>query len=212
MNRSVILSGGAGERFGSELPKQYHKLMGQEVIAYVIQAFRQSIATDQILIVAGAEQVERLSADYDLPCIAGDIRRNGTVDNALTYIRAHYPECKNVLFHDAARPFITADIADNYYRFLQDYDAVITAQTITDSLGRRDAIILDRENYFLIQTPEAFKFEVLNRYFTADSPATALVQQLPLTCKVKRYFDFPANFKLTYPPDLWYAEQLMKSR
>jgi 2-C-methyl-D-erythritol 4-phosphate cytidylyltransferase len=210
MNISVILSGGAGTRFGGGLSKQYQLLLGLEVIAYSVRALKQSALTDRILIVAGQDYVEQLASDYSVTCIAGAASRNGSLRKALEFIHDNFPECKHVFINEAARPFLTAEMVDTYYRYLDDFDAVITAQHITDSLGREGETITDRAAYYLIQAPEAFQFGLLYKYFSADSAITATVQQLPLNRKVKKYFDFKHNIKITYPEDLLYAEHLMK--
>ena len=36
MNIALVLSGGVGRRFGSDIPKQYCKLRGKPVIEYVL--------------------------------------------------------------------------------------------------------------------------------------------------------------------------------
>ena len=42
MNIGIVLAGGTGRRFGGNMPKQYQTINGKEVIAYVIDAFRQN--------------------------------------------------------------------------------------------------------------------------------------------------------------------------
>jgi len=51
-NIGVILAGGVGSRFGSNIPKQYQKIGGKEIISYVIDAFKKSRLTDNIVIVS----------------------------------------------------------------------------------------------------------------------------------------------------------------
>ena len=210
MNISIILSGGKGERFASDEPKQYHTLMGREVISFSVEAMKKSALTDLILIVSDKGSVERLSAAYDAICIEGGDSRNGSLRNALEHINDNYPDCENVLINEAARPFLTAGIVDDYFRYLDEYDAVITAQRITDSLGREGEAVTNRDEYYLVQAPEAFRFEMLHRHFSADSPITATVQQLPADRKVMKYFDFRHNMKITYKEDLHHAEQIMR--
>ena len=54
MNAALILSGGAGRRFGSALPKQYHKIGGRTVIEYVLDAAANARLVDRVM-VAGAD-------------------------------------------------------------------------------------------------------------------------------------------------------------
>ncbi len=209
MNVSVILSGGVGVRFGNELPKQYQNLLGKEVIAYVVEALKQSVKTDEILIVAGKEDIPRLQSAYGVSCTVAGSSHNASVKNGLEYIQAHYPSCRNVLWVDAARPFLDAKTVDQYFTWLNEYDGVITTRRITDSLGREGVAFTNREEYYLIQKPEAFKFSMLYSRFSASSETTAIVHQFPHDAAVKKCFGSNQNMKITYPEDLPLAEYLM---
>ena len=211
-NISIILSGGVGIRFGNEMPKQYQMLLGEEVIAYVVGALKQSTFTGRLLIVARTDDMERLKTAYGVDCAPAGETHNGSIKNALDYIQANFSVCANVLFVDAARPFLTADTVDKYYNFLKEYDGVITAQHITDSLGFKEEMFVDRSHYFLIQKPEAFRFAPLYSCFTRESSVTAIVQQMPPGSKIMKCFDIRQNLKITYPEDLSLAEHLMASR
>ena len=210
MNVAMILSGGNGSRFGGELPKQYQILAQKEVIAYTIEAFQSSHQISQIIIVAAHEYLAELSIKYCIDAVAAGKTRNESLYNGLIHIKQKYPMCEKIIINEAARPFIAIDLANEYLRLLDEYDAVITAQRITDSLGKEGAAVTDRSQYYLIQAPEAFRFKLLLEKFKADSPITATVQQLPIQSKIYKYFGFRNNIKITYPEDLIIAEQLMR--
>lgn len=210
MNVSMILSGGSGTRFGGTTPKQYNLLLGKEVIGYSIDAMKKSAKTDAIIVVSDASFFEHLHSEYDVTCVKGGLSRNASLRRGLDYIQSEYPECKNVLISEAARPFLTAELIDLYYDYLSDNDAVITTQYITDSLGKMNDSVTYRDEYYLVQAPEAFKFGLLYDSFSADSKITATSQQLPPNSIIKKYFDYKHNIKITYPEDLKYAEQIMK--
>ncbi len=206
----MILSAGTGVRFNDGLPKQYHKLMNKEVIAYSVEAMRASAMSEEIVIIAGEESVKRLEKEYSVACVTGGKTRNASIKIGLDYIHSRHPACERVFINEAVRPFLTAELVDRYYAYLDEYDAVITAQHITDSLGREGEAVTDRSRYYLIQAPEAFRFAPLYAHFSAHSPITATAQQLPAGCKVMKYFEYKHNMKITYSEDLLYAEQIMK--
>ncbi|MDR2132596.1 MAG: 2-C-methyl-D-erythritol 4-phosphate cytidylyltransferase [Clostridiales Family XIII bacterium] len=210
MNVTVILSGGSGVRFGGETPKQYQMLLGEEIIAYAVRAAKASALTDRILIVAQREHTERLAYAYGVECAEAGATHNASVKSALEYVKPRCPACENVLFADAARPFLTAERIDECFGLLEDCDAVITARRITDSLGREGEAFTDRSLYYLIQKPEAFRFRMLCERFDADSPCTAIAQQLPPEANVRKRFGTENNMKITHPEDLFLAETLMK--
>ena len=212
MNISIILAGGNSRRFANSIPKQYQSLMGREIISFSVEAMKESVLTDRILIVSDRDSVNRLAETYGVLCIEGGDSRNASLRNAIDYIHDHYPECINVLINEAARPFLTAEIVDEYYGYLSVFEGVITAQYLSDSLGREGEAVTLRDEYYLIQAPEAFRFQLLYRYFSAQSPITATVQHLPKDRKVKMHFNFRNNMKITYPEDMIIAEELMKLR
>ena len=210
MNIGMILSGGSGARFGNALPKQYHELMGKKVISYSVDALTASQNIDVVIVVADPEFISEIKEKYPVACIPGGSTRNQSLRHGLEYIRSTFLDCEKVFITEAARPFLTTEIVDTYLHSLDEYDAVVTTQKITDSLGRIGEAVTMREEYYLIQAPEAFRFSMLYEYFKADSTISATVQQLPAERNVLNYYDFRHNLKITYPEDLVMAEHLMQ--
>ena len=209
MNIGIILAGGIGSRFGSEVPKQYQLINGREVISYVIDAFKKSSLTNEIIIVASEEYVDRLYNKYGITTIKGGSVRNETVFNAICFVKEHYGEDSKIIFADSARPMLTAEYIDEVYNLLDRYDSVITVAKITDSLFELGNALVNRENYRLIQTPEAFRISVLEG-FNKESASTAILEQ----CKSNNicFCDkLKNNFKITYPQDLVVAIALLEA-
>lgn len=215
MNIVAVLANGVGARFGSNVPKQFHKVNGKMVIEYVIESIADSEKTDKIVIATNVEAnsvyLADICAEYNIDMIEGGETRNKTLKNVIDYIDSNY-DCKKLIVCDAVRPMITAELMDDYFDFLDDNAAVVTAQKITDSLGCYNFQKVNREDYYLMQSPEGFDFKLLADSFDEESPLTEVTQQLPEDSKIKLYFDFNNNFKLTYPADLKYLEALIKDR
>lgn len=208
MNVGIILAGGVGSRFGSGIPKQYQLINGQEVISYVIDAFKRSHLTDEIIIVASEEYIEHLQYKYKTTTIKGGSVRNETVFNAISFVKSRYGEDAKVIFADSARPLLTPEYVDEVFQLLDEYDSVITVSKITDSLFELGNALVNRENFRLIQTPEAFRLSVLNG-FNKDDNSTAILEQ----CKSDKicFCDkLQNNFKITYPKDLVVAGALLE--
>ncbi len=214
MNIGVILSGGNGARFGSETPKQYLDLNGCAVIEYSFRAFAASEMLDACIVMVSPDYYnETLGCEkYNIVPVLGGDSRNASLKNAIDYIAEKYPSCKKIFIHEAARPFLTTEIIDDYINKLEEFDAVITTKKITDSLGSVKEWYVNREEYFLIQAPEAFQYQKLKESFSQESSITATVQQLPKNSKVYRNFSFVNNLKITYPEDLILAEKIMSER
>lgn len=200
-NIIMVTAGGVGARFGASVPKQYVEIGGRQVISYVIEACRQSRQADAIVVVAHPHYHEELANNYGVDVAASGPELNVTKRNGLDYIRQH-SACEKLVVVDAVRPAVETHVIDKFFTLLDEYDAVGSARKITDSLGHYGEWVVNREEYYTLSTPEAFRFALIDRHFKADSPITESIQQLPDTSKVFLDFDVPYYDKLTYPEDL----------
>lgn len=208
MNIAMILSGGVGKRLGGNLPKQYLTIKGKMIIQYVIEAIRKSAKIDRIVVVAHEPYVEMLKERFDVEVCLGGAERNITLKNGLDYVHDKF-DCDKIMIFDAVRPMVTAELVDDYMDKLDEYDIVLTAQKITDSLGSYDLHEVRRDRYYLLQSPEAYRFANLYKYFDSNSTLTEVAQQLPADMKTYLNFGFSDNLKITYKQDLFLAEQLL---
>lgn len=209
MNIGVILSAGDSKRFGGYMLKQYLKINGMEMVGYSIAAMRAAKSIDKIILVVDEEEykTQYIAKKYDVECIEGGATRNGSIRNAIDYIQDNY-KCEKVVFHDSVRPLITAVRIDKIVNALDEYEGVVTAGKITDALVNNDFGNVERNNYLLIQAPEAFRFEVL-KDFDKDSKDLAIASQFRDINLLKIDSDV-FNMKITYPEELFIAEQLMR--
>lgn len=210
MNVGIILAGGSGLRFGSSTPKQYQKLNGKEVVSFVIDAFKKSNYTDRLLVVSAAEYIHKIEDSYGITAIQGGNSRNSTIYNGIMYVKNNIPTASKVIFADSVRPLLTSKYIDRVFELLDYYDGVITVEKITDSLHLIGKGIVDRDNYRLIQTPEAFRMQLLEK-FDKESQATAIVKQFEgnniFYCE-----ELLNNLKITYQKDLKIAKALLEEK
>ncbi len=210
MNIVLILSGGIGRRFGTTLPKQYNLIAGKPVIDYVIDAAMRSRLTHRILVVCDPQYsgCSKQMNQGQVEIVPGGAQRYDSLKNGLDYIAAHYP-CQNLCILDAVAPFVYPELIDEYFERLDSVDAVITCQKITGSLGNYDFDPLDREKFYITQSPEAFRFPLLLKHFDPAFPSTELAWQLPQNSTKYLNFNFPQNLKITYDFDLEYAAHML---
>ncbi len=210
MNVVCILAGGVGNRFGSPLPKQYHLINGRPVIEYVIDAAMKSIA-DEVVVVSNVDMVDHLEDKYGIVAIPGGANRNRSIGKALDYI-GEKMDCERLIIIDAVCPMIRSNLLDLYFHLLDEHDAVFTACAISASLARYDSEPVNRKEYLLIQSPDAYRFDVLKAHFDQNSPYTTPLHMLPRSASIKYYYDFKDYLKVEYPKDLAVAETLMRER
>ncbi|MCR4754877.1 MAG: 2-C-methyl-D-erythritol 4-phosphate cytidylyltransferase [Lachnospiraceae bacterium] len=212
-NILVILAAGMGIRYGTEVPKQFTLLLGKEVLRIVLETMIPSEFTDRIIVVLdNEERMKLVKTEYDVDVILGGKDRAHSFQNALSYINNSYKDATKVIFHEAARPLVSSEVIDTYFTLLNQYDYVETCQEITDSLGSYILESPKREDFYLIQAPEAYRINILNKFFDCDSSIYFAANQFPKECKGYRYFNVPNNIKLTKPEDKYLIEFLLKQQ
>lgn len=210
MNVGVILAAGASVRFKSAVHKQYLKINGKEMIYYSIKEMRQANCFDEIIAVVDTDEFKAkyIEQKYNIKCIEGGIKRNHSIKKALDYIKT-LNNVEKVVFQDCSRPFIKSETFKECIDLLDTYEAVTSSTSITDALTLKDLSFVDRNDYILIQTPEAFHFKIIYEIFDENAHCTAMVSQLKNRDSVYLLKDNKMNYKITYPEDLFLAEQLM---
>jgi 2-C-methyl-D-erythritol 4-phosphate cytidylyltransferase len=208
MNVALIVSGGTGTRFNDALPKQYHELLGKKVIDYAAEAARKAEKIDTLVVSSHDQYRDLVEKELGAVwCKSGKLR-NDTIRNSLDFIGQNY-RCSKIIILDAVRPLVKNALVDRYIELLEQYEAVSTARKITDSLGSYNAWAVDREVFFLLSSPEAFRFEIINKYFKADSSLTEIIHQFPESTKVFYNFDYFNNLKITQKDDIKLAEHCL---
>ena len=218
-NIAVVLAAGSGSRFGSSVPKQFVPLKGREVIEHSLDLFDSHTAVDEVAVVLNPQwrdHFESLAARRRWTKLAAVI--NGGTERWQSTLAAvkHYADHPqlNLLLHDAARPWLSADIVSRVVAALHEHQAVAVAVPATDTLFRvADGCVADippRADYFCAQTPQAFRLHLLaDAYRLAlQDPSFAATDD----CGVLRRYrpdvpihivhGSPANTKITYPQDL----------
>ncbi len=209
MNIGVILAAGDSKRFGGYMHKQYLKLNGIEVVGYSIKAMKSCDEIDDIILVVDNEEFDSqyISKKYEVKCIRGGDTRNISIFNAIEFIKQNYV-CDKVIFHDSVRPLVNSSRFSDIICQLDGYDAVVTADEISDALVNKNYGGVKRNDYKLIQSPEGFRFDKIAN-FKFDNDALAIVSQVE-SSKIKTIKSNVFNMKITYPEDLFIAEQLMR--
>ncbi len=157
---AVLPMGGEGRRFGSDLPKQFHKLNGRMVFLHALHTLRQSGLFDEIVLVCHADWMEQVSDGF---CVPGGKTRQLSVFQGLKAF-AKRPDL--VVVHDAVRPFVTEAILRENVMGAARLGAVDTCVASTDTLvcapdGQKIVSIPNRAEFFRGQTPQSFRMDWL---------------------------------------------------
>lgn len=229
MNIAVILAGGSGTRMGNDMPKQFLKVAGKQVIEHTIDVFEASKDIDEICIVSKADFV----GDVEALVVRNQYKKVKKIlqggkeryDSSLAAINAYPDNDTNLLFHDAVRPLVTERIIHDCIVALRKYNAVDVAVQTTDTIiqvNDQDCIehIPNRSSLRNGQTPQCFKRGTIKRAYdialgdpdfrTTDDCGVVrhYLPEEPLFVVAGENF----NMKLTYVEDLFLLDKLFQLR
>jgi 2-C-methyl-D-erythritol 4-phosphate cytidylyltransferase len=217
---AVVPAAGAGLRMGSKVPKQYLPLNGETVLQHTLAALLAADFIEQIVVALdGRDQLwETLpaAADSRVETVIGGAERSDSVRAGLEALAGRANPGDWVLVHDAARPCLSAAALERLREELTDSEvggllAVAVAETV--KRGDEDQAVLetvDREDLWLAQTPQMFRFGLLQgalkqadkagQFVTDESSAMELAGYRP-----QLVYGDPGNIKITRPGDLAFA-------
>lgn len=176
---ALIVAAGSGSRAGGAIPKQYAHVGGKALLAHAYDAFADHPAVDEVVVViaAGAEPLAA-AALGPVRTIVGGATRRESVARGLAAI-----EADRVLVHDAARPFVPAQVINRILAALDTNEGAIPGLAVADTLVR-DGSVVPRDGLFRVQTPQGFRLPALRAAhagWPADEEATddaQMVQRL----------------------------------
>lgn len=165
-NVALIMAGGSGVRINNNTPKQYIELNGKPIIRISIEKFLNHPKIDavKVVIAKGHEELYKNASEglNLLPFVYGGNIRQNSVFNGLKSFKPDSP--KNILIHDAARPFVSNETISNVIEKLSNYKAVDVASNIKDTIKykNKDKLsLIDRNNTYATQTPQGFDFKTI---------------------------------------------------
>lgn len=217
----IIPAAGVGKRMQSATPKQFLNVGGKTILAHTVDKFHQWAATygHHIVIMVALCQGETLPDDVDnvAVCEGGETRAD-SVDYAMTALH-QVVQFDWVLVHDAARPLVSpSDIETLFQTLKNDNVGGILAEKITATVKRvsDDKIVetLPRENLYLAQTPQMFRFDLLSDALSAErshfTDEAAAIEALGYQPKVVT--GSAENIKITNPEDLRFFERMLSQQ
>ncbi|MFN7128448.1 MAG: bifunctional 2-C-methyl-D-erythritol 4-phosphate cytidylyltransferase/2-C-methyl-D-erythritol 2,4-cyclodiphosphate synthase [Brevundimonas sp.] len=212
----IIVAAGSGSRAGGD--KQWRNLGGRPVLRWSAEALLNAGADELIIVIApGADTrvAEALAGLSHWRTVVGGETRAQSVRAGLAALAC--PADQPVLIHDAARPLLDRAVIDRLIAALPDADGALPALPVADSLRRGAeglmAGVVDREDLWRAQTPQAFRRETIEAAYAAwtgpDAPTDEAVVVERHGGRVALVAGDPRLMKLTYPEDFAMAEALL---
>lgn len=225
---AVILAAGSGSRTGLSTPKQFLLLGGKTVLEHSVQTFHDHPGIDQVVIVTSTEFIPKVQdmvkADNWTKVTAVLPGGKERFDSSLAAVH-HFSNNPDLvmLFHDAARPLVSARIISDTLKAMETFNAVDVAIPAVDTIVQCDAAgtvmesVQNRNLLWRMQTPQGFRQKTITKAyeialmdsgFTATDDCGTVLRYLPHE-KVGIVRGDEKNIKLTYADDLPLMEFLL---
>ena len=216
---AIIAAGGRGRRLGGAGPKQLLSVGGRPVLERSVDAFLAHPSVDDLVValpadIADAPPPYLQGTAKPLRIIAGGPRRQDSVANAFSAVGER---AELIVIHDAARPFVSADLIARTIAAAAETGAALAALPARDTVKQGEGGLvratLPRGAIFLAQTPQAFRRDVLRdalaRADGADATDEAtLAERAGHTVRLVE--GEASNIKITTPEDLPIAEAISR--
>jgi 2-C-methyl-D-erythritol 4-phosphate cytidylyltransferase len=161
---AIVVAAGHGTRFGGL--KQFERLGGRRLVDLAVQ-HPQAVA-DGVVLVVPAELLDEDWPEVEV-VVAGGKTRSDSVRAGLSVV----PERAEVIVvHDAARPLATRQTFDDVVAALEHGDAAVPVLPVVDTIRHLDHGPIERDRLVAVQTPQAFRAEVLRRAHRDNDDAT----------------------------------------
>ena len=225
---ALIVAAGRGARAAGEdgRPKQYCPIGGVPMLSRSIGAFAAHPAVDEILVVIHPDDAALYAAASEphakrlRRAVQGGARRQDSVRAGLEALASEAPS--SVLIHDAARPFVSAELISRVIGTLDAHQGALPGLPVTDTLKwvARGQVVgtAERDQLWRAQTPQGFRFDAILAAHRAAAKEPA--REFTDDAGVAEWFGLDValvegaedNRKLTTPEDLQRADELLKPR
>jgi 2-C-methyl-D-erythritol 4-phosphate cytidylyltransferase len=223
---ALIPAAGSGSRMAGSLPKQYLEIAGRPLLAHAIGRLAGHPLVEQVFVVLAPQDAHFARCDWRAfagrmtPLYCGGATRAQSVFNGLLAASDAIEASDWILVHDAARPCLGRMELDRLLeRLAGDPTGGLLAVPLADTLKRAgpDTAVSrtePRDNLWLAQTPQMFRYRLLLEALRAarDADATDEARAIEgLGLKPRLVMGSARNIKVTYPEDLALAELILKS-
>jgi 2-C-methyl-D-erythritol 4-phosphate cytidylyltransferase len=227
---AILPAAGLGTRMAGPQPKQFLILDGIPILIHSLRAFAAVKRVTAIYVAVRKTEMERVQAqiaEYGFAdrvrVVEGGENRQESVSHALAALPAQPDDI--VLVHDAVRPLIDAATIDRTIDAVAEHGAAIVGLPAIDTIkqvertahGALVTSTIPREYVVLAQTPQGFRFGLLQKVFAeaaADgfvgTDEASVVERAGLSVAVVH--GSQVNLKITQPGDLELAEFYLRQR
>ena len=199
----------------SEIPKQFMLLNGKPVLMHTIEAFYHSDLKPEIILVLNIDfhtfwEDLCLKHNFTIPhkLVKGGLQRFHSVKNGINCVK----EKAIIAIHDAVRPLASNELITGSFLAAEELGNAVAAIKSKDSVRQQNdsrSQSLNRDEIYLVQTPQTFKSEILNKAYNQEfrnefTDDASVVERIGISINIIE--GESKNIKITFPEDIQLAE------
>ena len=210
---AIIVAAGQGVRLGGETPKAFIDLAGKSLLRRSAEALAACPEVSALVVVAPrgfekAARAEAVGTGKLRAVVAGGATRQASVQAGLKRTTSRD---RVVLVHDAARPFVDADVVGRVLDGVRTHGSAIPVAPVVDTIKKvkagRIGATVDRDTLGAAQTPQGFnRSALLKAYASAARQGVVLTDEAMAMERaglpVAAVDGSARNFKVTTQDDL----------
>jgi 2-C-methyl-D-erythritol 4-phosphate cytidylyltransferase len=219
----IVTAGGKGIRLGSGVSKQLVLLKGRTLLEWALRPFREEGFEGVIVVYPSDEdqsvygKILEQAGFREGNLVKGGVTRFESVRNGFESIQAAHGT-DPVLIHDAARPLLSRSLVQKVLGGVIKNGTAVPVFPIQETVKWVDQQkierTLPRENLYVSQTPQGFRYDILQAAYRLPIHAETMTDEAALVeltgCQVHVVEGEKSNLKITDPADLAIAELLLQ--
>ncbi|MEI4771065.1 2-C-methyl-D-erythritol 4-phosphate cytidylyltransferase [Psychrobacillus sp. FJAT-51614] len=217
----LLPAAGSGKRMGANQNKLFLELRDVPILIHTLRVFEKDSMCQHIVLAVKKEEqafIEHLLMKYQISKVAAITEGGAERQHSVYACLKASPSRGIVLVHDAARPFIKQEVIHQLVETANQSRAAVAAVRAKDTMKKVENGIIqetvNRESLWIIQTPQAFQFELLekaerlaNEEGFLGTDEAMLVERLGESVHiVESTYD---NVKMTTKEDLLFGEVIL---
>lgn len=209
---AIVVAAGKSQRCGED--KLYYSIKGKPLIFHTLERVI-SVLNSVILVCAKDKLKWWKDLPFKLKVVAGGAERQDSVAAGFSVLDE---DTEIVLIHDGARPLVGRGLIEKVIREAEKTGAAVAGLPITETIKQVEEgwvkETLKRESVWSIQTPQAFKREIIVSAYKQGykdgfwgTDCASLVERAGFPVRV--VLGERENIKVTTPDDLIIVEKLL---
>ncbi|CAM3241116.1 2-C-methyl-D-erythritol 4-phosphate cytidylyltransferase [Filibacter tadaridae] len=164
----MMPAAGSGQRMGAGFNKLFLKLGEKPILIHTLDVFEKDPACIGIILAVKPEEradIQNALEKFMITKVKALVDGGGERQYSVAACIRAYTDNGIVLVHDAARPFIRRLVIRELVRMAAEHGAAIAGVQAKDTMKFAPGGIVeetvDREKLWIVQTPQAFRYDLL---------------------------------------------------